>query len=211
LIYVFPTTAETIRVKAGGNVFDTSAGLGARTITVEGLDDNWNEVSEVLTLAGASASSATTALFYRVNKVSVETSGIYGGSNTGVIVIENTTALEELAYVSAGEGNTSQSIFTVPAGKTLYLKKLNPQVSQNNSANISLYHVDNADDFSAPYTSVRHLEWQVLDFTGVENIKFDTYLKFDEKNDIYFEAQKETGSGTAGVTIEFEYVLVDNV
>lgn len=209
-LYTFPITAETLRVKAGGNVNDTSAGTGARTLTVYGLDDNWNEISETLTLAGASASAATTALFYRVNKVSIDTSGTYGGANTGVIVIENTTALQELAYVAAGEGNTSQCIYSVPAGKTLYMKKLNPQVSQNNSADISLYHIDNVDDFSAPYTSVRHLEWQVLDFTGTENVKFDTYPVFLEKNDIFFEGKKITGSGTAGVTIEFEFILVDN-
>ena len=210
LLYVFPTTAETLRVKAGGDANDTSAGTGARTLTVFGLDENWNEVSETLTLAGASASAATTATFYRVNKVSIDTCGTYGGANTGVIVIENTSALQELAYIAVEEGNTSQSIYTVPAGKTAYIKKLNPQVSQNNSANISLYHIDNADDFVAPFTSVRHLEWQVLDFTGVENIKFDTYPVFLEKNDIFFEGNKETGSGTAGVTVEFELILVDN-
>jgi hypothetical protein len=38
--YTLLTSAETVRVKAGGNAADDSAGAGARTITVYGLDEN---------------------------------------------------------------------------------------------------------------------------------------------------------------------------
>ena len=69
-VYTFATTAETLRVKAGGNAADTSAGLGAQTILVEGLSATYEEISETVTLAGASASAATTATFTAINKVS---------------------------------------------------------------------------------------------------------------------------------------------
>lgn len=48
--YPFPTTAEPLRVQAGGNANDTLTGTGARTIEVTFLDENWNEVTETIEL-----------------------------------------------------------------------------------------------------------------------------------------------------------------
>jgi hypothetical protein len=79
-VYAFATTAENLRVKAGGNVNDTAAGTGARTIRVTGISDTYTEVTEDITLAGASASASTTALFRAVNRVEVITTGTYGGA-----------------------------------------------------------------------------------------------------------------------------------
>lgn len=211
-LYTFPQAAETVRVKAGGDAADTLAGAGARTITVRGLDENWLEVDEDIDLAGASASAATTTTFIRINKVFTKTVGAYGGANTGNIIIENTSSLNELAYVEAEIGNTYQTIFTVPANKTLYITSIKVSVSSDNSASVRMYHIDKADDISAPFTSAKHLEWEVRDFVGSEVFSFEeTFLEFEEKNDIYFEAQRITGAGTAAVDVEYEYTLLDNL
>jgi len=210
LNYVFPTTAETVRVKAGGNAADTAAGLGARTIIVEGLDENWEEASETITLAGASQSAATTTTFYRINNVYTDTVGTYAGVNTGDIIIENTTAGEELAYIGAGIGNALQCVYTVPAGMTLYITGIKLSVGQGNSADVRLFHIENVDDFSAPFTSVKHFEWGVEDYSGADTFPFVTNLKFDEKNDVIADAKRITGGGSARVSLDFEFILETN-
>jgi hypothetical protein len=210
LNYPFPQTAETLRVKAGGNVNDTSAGIGARTILISGLDENWDEVIEVVTLNGASASAATTATFFRVNHVEIVTVGTYGGGNTGNIVIENTASVQALAYIPTGLGNTQQAVYTVPADKTAYITKIKVSVGQGNSADIRLFHIDTADVLAAPF-GPKHFEWGVEDYSGADIFTLATYLKVEEKNDIFADSQRITGSGQARVSFDFEYILVSNV
>jgi hypothetical protein len=207
--YTFPQAAETLRVKAGGDVNDTSAGTGAQTVRVDFLDSNWDEVSEVLTLAGASASAATSATAFRVLRVEVVDVGTYGGSNTGDIVIENTTTNTELAYVGAGLGIAQQSIYTVPAGKTAYITKLEVSVGQGNSADVRLFKIEKVDDVTTPF-GAKVFQWGVEDFSGATEFVLQTFLKFDEKTDLIMDAQRITGSGTARVSSSFEFILIDN-
>lgn len=210
LVYVFAKTAETLRIKAGGNAADTAAGLGARTIRIHGLSNTYTPITEDVTTNGTSASVATTALFRAVNKVEVISTGTYGSNNTGNIVIVNTTTLLELAYIAAGIGSTQQSVYTVPLGFTAYVTKIRVSVGLSDSADVRMFHIDNIDDITAPFTSVKKYEWGIEDYSGSRDFDLDTYLKFDEKNHIFFEAQRITGSGSAQVSVDFEMYLVAN-
>ena len=67
-LYNWLQSAATVRIAAGGNAADDSAGAGAREIQVEGLDSNWDEATELITTNGASASTATSTSFIRVNR-----------------------------------------------------------------------------------------------------------------------------------------------
>lgn len=209
LNYTFPQAAETVRVKAGGNANDTSAGTGARTILISGLDENWDEVVESVTLNGTSASAATTATFFRINSAETLTVGSYGGDNAGNIVIENTSSLDELAYIPSGLGNTQQAIYTVPADKTAFITKIKISVGQGNSADIRLFRIDNVDILAAPF-GPKHFEWGVEDYSGADVFELSTYLQVNEKNDIFADSQRITGGGNARVSLDFEYILVNN-
>ena len=200
-------TATTVRVQAGGNAADNVAGAGARTITVSGLDENWEEAEEDITLAGASASASTTTTFIRINRVKLKTCGTYGGSNTGVIRIEDTaTTVGVLAHIPAGLGVTFQSIVSVPAGKTAYITEIKTSVGQSNSADVRLWKVE---DGSLPFPC-RTYETIVEDFSGFQPDKLETFLKVNEKETIGFDALRITGSGSARISVRFDYILVDN-
>jgi hypothetical protein len=207
--YTFPTTSETFRIKAGGNANDDAAGTGARTVELTFLDSNWNEVTETLTTAGALASAATSVAGYRVLRARVISSGTYGGSNIGKILIENTAALQEVAELPIERGTTEQVIYTVPAGHTAYITDIFVSVGQADSATVEIWHRNDSDVFSAPFGG-QHKEWGVSDFSGANKFKMDTFLKFDEKSDIYALAKRITGSGSAIVSVDFEFILYQN-
>ena len=57
----FLTSAETILVQSSGNDNGASS-TGARTVTIEGLDNDWNEISETIT-TNASVDPETTQSF----------------------------------------------------------------------------------------------------------------------------------------------------
>lgn len=202
-------TAYTIRIAAGGDAADTAAGLGARSVEVLFLDENFDEVTEILTTAGALVSAATTALAIRVISAKVLTTGTYHGTNVGPIVIEQTTGGGVMGAIAAGDGTTEQAIYTVPNGFTLYMTDIFVSCGQANSADIHLHAVKNADVVAAPF-SPSTVEWSVEDFSGADMFHQSTYLKYDAKTDLYFIALKKTGGGTAQVSVDFGFFLVRN-
>ena len=93
------SAATTVRVKLG-NANDTADGTGAREITVKGIDSNFNEITEAIATAGTSASSNTSASFWRIHRAWVSACGTYGAANTAAVVIENGAGGTDLIQIA---------------------------------------------------------------------------------------------------------------
>lgn len=203
--YTFPTGPETVRVAAGGDANDTAAGSGARTIYVQGLDENWIEQTEEITLAGASASAATTTTFNRVYRAWVNTCGTYSGTNADDIVIENTTSTQTLAQISAGQGQTLMAIYTIPCGYTGYLVSYAVQPHRARDVSVRLVKRENANNTSSDIQAIRvvhRIAW--CDEPSVH--RYTTKLpSFPEKTDIWIEGLMNSGNGE--VSAQFDLVL----
>ncbi len=202
------SAATTVRIKAGGNAADTAVGAGAREITVQGIDSSFNETSETIATAGASASSATTASFWRVHRAWVSSVGTYGAGNTGDIIVENSVGGTDLIKIATEEGQTQFAAWTVPIGKTAYLLSAHITVDLLKSANIRMLTRDDIDDTTAPMKSKR----LKLFFDGVVG-----FMKYDpngpntsiaQKSDIWFEAFG--GGALTEMSVDFELLVVDN-
>lgn len=131
-LYPWLTTAVTMTISSA-DANDTSAGTGARTVTVYGLDANYLEISETLTMNGQTA--VTTANSYlRVNKILVRTAGSLG-YNAGNIYLGTgtvTTGVPAVIHLQIsysanylGECSSLACIYTIPAGKTGFIDDFN--------------------------------------------------------------------------------------
>lgn len=113
------TAAEVVEVFSS-SVADTSAGTGARTIRVYGLDANLVEISEDVILNGVTAVD-TVKSYLRLNRVLVLTAGS-GGENAGTITVrQSVTTANIFAVMQIGKNQTSIAAYTVPADKTAFL------------------------------------------------------------------------------------------
>jgi len=113
----FPTSgsAETVDVFSS-SANDTSAGTGARTIRMFGLDADYNEQFEDITLNGTTAVTSTKT-WWRLNHASVTSVGS-GATNAGEITIRHTTTTANVfAVMPAQKGQTSILAYTIPNGK----------------------------------------------------------------------------------------------
>jgi len=119
--FTYLTAASTVRIAAGGNAADTAAGTGAQEVHIIGLDADYNINTDTLVTAGASASSATTQTYLRVLRAWVGNVGS-GEKNAGNITIEAVTGGTTQCFISQGQGQSQQLFFTVPAGKTAYIR-----------------------------------------------------------------------------------------
>ena len=120
-IYTYPTTAVVMTITSSAGATDNGC-----EIAVSGLDENYNEVTEVLTLSGAGTATTTTT-FIRVFR------GYVAGSQdtTGNITIGN--GANVYSYVNA-DNQTLQAFYTIPAGYTAQLLQTDHTISteQNN-------------------------------------------------------------------------------
>jgi hypothetical protein len=120
-LYPFQAASSILEIlSASAN--DTAAGTGARTVTIQGLDNSFNPITEVVTMNGTTP-VATVNSFRRVNFVNVTTAGT-GGVNAGDLTLRLTGAGATQAIVRALYGFAKQAIYTVPAGFTLLVTDL---------------------------------------------------------------------------------------
>ena len=111
-LYTYISTTGTATVTSSNTGADNNG-----TVLIEGLDANYNIVSETATIGG----SATTQTFLRVNRATLITANT-GTSNTGniSITVDSTTA----GYIPANYGQTLQAVYTIPANHKGYLLQI---------------------------------------------------------------------------------------
>lgn len=115
--------AATLTVSSS-STDDTSAGTGARTVILYGLDDDHNEISETVTLNGQTEVETTNS-YTHINSMTVATVGS-GGKNAGVVYVGSGTVTAGVPAVifnliSTGYNNSTTAAYTIPAGYTGYI------------------------------------------------------------------------------------------
>jgi len=118
-----PTSASVLKISSS-SANDTSAGTGARSVFIEGLDGDYNVVSETVILSGQTAVNTTNSYLY-VNSFYVATVGS-GGENAGNINAGTgtvTAGVPAVLYdiIATGYNNRTTGHYCVPAGYTGYL------------------------------------------------------------------------------------------
>lgn len=120
-IYTYPSAATTMNVVSSVGATDDG-----KEITIEGLDANYDVITETVTLGGDSAGgTATTQSFLRVYRAFVAN----GTSVTGTISIQQ----DGVAYakITPEHQQTLMAVYTIPRGKVGYLVSGNLSVEKN--------------------------------------------------------------------------------
>jgi hypothetical protein len=112
---VWPAAAGVVSLVSSSADDDASPATGAWSVIVEGLDANYDEVSETIALDGVTPSVGAVS-FLRVNRAYVAAAGS-GAVNAGNIT--GSIGGNAQLYIEALEGQTHQTHYTVPANHTL--------------------------------------------------------------------------------------------
>lgn len=114
----YPTNALAVEILSS-DTNDVDQGAGAWTVLVQGHDADLYLQQEVVTMNGTTV-VALTNTYRRIYRAIVLTGGTEP-NNAGDITIRETGAGEVAGVVLAGEGQTTQTPFTIPKGKTGYI------------------------------------------------------------------------------------------
>lgn len=116
----FPvSTSEPVEVLSS-SANDAAAGTGLRTVTIQGLNQDWVQTSETLTLNGLTPVQSVNT-YRRVHTMRGVTAGS-GGSNAGTITVRHaTTEADVFLVMQIGYNQTNCAAYTIPAGYKGYL------------------------------------------------------------------------------------------
>jgi hypothetical protein len=196
--YTFPAAATTMNlvstVNTGGDKTGTS-------ILIQGLDSTYAAISETLTLNGTTVVE-TTKSYLRINSISV--SAITGGANpTGVITLKDLTNTTTYAQIAAGFGRSQMSIYTVPAGNTFYLSRIDAWTAANGSS------ADYVTYSNTTYSSTGAAQYtQQAPFTGNYHSQRVMPRAFAAKTDIVLRFK--TSANTYACSVAAEGYLIKN-
>ena len=182
--YTYPPSALLMDVASG------DAGDNGSSVKIVGLDANYNEIEEVVTLP-----QTTTQAFFRINDVIF----LGTGANAGLITVANGGT--NYAAIRIGDGRNQASIYTVPAGKCFFLYRLDAFSADSTAAKPGIFKNLSINSTGQEFNVAR------TTFFNNMNIQRRMPFKYDEKTDI--QLQLSTPSGTHEMNVFAEGVLCD--
>lgn len=124
----FPTAGVLIDIVSTADSDNGATATGALTVIVQGLDENWDFVEELVTMNGTTPVTTMTTTFVRLFRAFVQIAGA-NETNDGAITAyarstgSGVTAGDVGIYITVDSGQTQQCIYTIPAGKSAYFIK----------------------------------------------------------------------------------------
>ena len=189
--YTYPASAVAM------SIVSTSASDTAVKIIIYGLDINYNQINETVTLTGTTP-VVTNTLFFRVNQLDVLPDSV---NPVGVITAKNGGVTYGQIAVDTGQSN--MSVYTVPAGYTFYGNHVGAWSSTSVTSGVYA-------TFRAQILSPSGTKYIVSQAPFLNTFEFAANfpLTFAEKSDVQLQF-KSSGAGLAIGTI-LEGVLIKN-
>lgn len=186
--YAYPGSAVTMDLVS-------SSASDTMQVMVTGLDADYASIFDVVTLNGT-GSVTTAKSFYRINSAVILT-----GSNVGDITISNGGTT--YGFIEATLGITQACVYTVPAGFSLYLFRIDANSGTTNGS--KYLTIRNVVTNSAGRTlRVAEATFQTSQVSYDRQVPF----RIAEKTDFQFEAK--SSASTNEVSIFVEGILVEN-
>ncbi|KKN56538.1 hypothetical protein LCGC14_0571160 [marine sediment metagenome] len=198
---IFLQAAEFISIVSSDTTNDILTGTNAISVLIEGLDENFTAIEEVVNLSATATN--TTNQYIRVNSMEVNQVGNYSATNAGTIT--GTAAVNGSVQIEipAGEGISKTTHFTVPSGQNLIITTFRVTMDTGKTIDITAKFRENADDITRPMSpikTIRDLKGLDSPATGVSLGNF----KFNEKTDIWVTGV--TSTGTSQIEVNFDFL-----
>lgn len=179
--YTYPVAATKMRLT--GTDTDTAK------VLISGLDANYAMISETVTLNGTNPVNTVNS-YFRINGMQVTS-----GNPAAEVTLKDLTNTTTYARINTGVGRTQAAIYTVPAGYTFYLERINIYTSLNGNK----------------YATYRN---KTVSSNGVitltQQAPFPVFYEsqrvmprpFPEKTDIQLQCKIDTGNGEIAIAQE---------
>ena len=203
----FLATAQQLTVSSA-SALDTNWGTGAWNILIFWLDDDLKEQSEIVVLDWTNP-VLTQKTYKRLNRgIIIEWWSLakdpITGANQGLITVAWNVGGEEMIIIQPNKGQTLMCIYTVPAGKTLYVTWVWASLWSGKEARIS-FKFRNCETEDCVFST----KYDIQLFENSVTQTLETPLQVPEKTDILVIWTASVGS--VEISASFGWRLVDNI
>ena len=185
------TAGETMTIVSASTADDVGS-TGATQTIVWGVDENWDEQIEVVSMDGTTP-VVTTSQWIGINRISVYTAGS-GKKNAGKITATATSSGYTLATMPAGEGTTQQMLFYVPVSHQYLASWLYWNVGKVGGASpqVTIKGLVYSDIAGAEYEIYR----DTIDSADNQHMEVSPPVPFvvGEKSILWFTAETDTSN-----------------
>ena len=188
----------TVSVVAPNNENNARTTHNGDTVEIQGLDGDYNPQTETVTISGSSAT--TTNNFKRVFRARFTNGGSFDPNSERILIQSGGTTV---AKILEDLGQTLMSIYTIPAGKTGYLMRLDITAQGTATGSFKLF----ARPGGVGSFQLKHAA-EVNGVGGPYQLEYPIPQSFPEKTDI--DARMHTLSNNGRYTCTFDILLVDN-
>lgn len=210
-VYSTPTSATALEI-VSDDADDTAVGAGLRKVRIIGLDSNWTEISQDVTLNGTTPVTIPTSLIRQYRTIALE-SGSYANQTTpsqqGTITIQasgggTVWSTLGLAATGFGMGQSLIGCYTVPKGYEAFVYTGEISIENTKAASLYFFQRTNSNKVSEPYSTLRIVETHEYG-TGYSPNASGFLGRYDEYTDIGYMGK--TASGTTDVSLDFKIYL----
>lgn len=188
--YTYPVAATTMLL------YSSSASDTNVNITINGLDANFNPISEALTLTNGTTGVTTTKSYFRIQSM-ISNDNTYADP-IGNITLANAGKTIVYARIIAGINRTQMGIYTVPAGYSYYISRIACFINEAGGGNnYGTFQVYNRNNITGQVFTVLQAP-----FYGVYNVQRTYPFVYTEKTDVQWQVSVGTGLSPAGLQIE---------
>ena len=192
--------ALNIKVTNTNNENSLNTSLDGDTVEIQGLDENYELQTETVTISGSSATTVNP--YKRIYRARYQNGGSFDVNSTARILIQ-TSANVTVAKILENQGQTLMSIYTIPAGFTGYLMRLDVTAQETATGEFKLMVREGGTGSFA----IRHVA-EVTGRGGAYQLEYPIPQSFPEKSDI--DARIHTFANNGRYTCTFDILLVDN-
>lgn len=177
-VQTYLSAAEKLKaVSTSGD--DDVGGIGALTLHISGMDSNYDDINETITLTGAVAVETTNS-YLRVFNMYVDTAGTHE-TNVGTITLTNNAGTATYLRIAPDQGQSQAAIYTVPNGYTLYIASVYMSEDSTKGSEIGL--------FIRPFGGAWRLIRPFNIFNTLAYVPFPVPLKISAKTDVEMRAK----------------------
>ena len=188
----------TVSVVEPNNEGSTSTAHDGDSVEIQGLDGDYNLQTETVTISGSSAT--TTNNFKRVFRARFTNGGSFDPNTKRILIKSGVTTV---AKILEDVGQTLMSVYTIPAGFTGYLMRLDVTAQGTATGSFKLFaRPGGVGSFQIKHTA------EVNGVGGAYQLEYPIPQSFTEKTDI--DARMHTFSNNGRYTCTFDILLVDN-
>jgi len=192
-----PTDPASTSIVSSSTDDDFSGGIGGQVISLQGIDKDFNRVSELALLQG----TTTVTLLHKYIKINFAAIVQTGTAkiNQGNITIYNESDISQvMTFLNIKMGLAQSSSFLVPKGHTLYLKQLTVGTEKNADLLVKI---------GLSFANGSRIFFELLVYENFADFNFH-YFKVSEKETTFLIASQQ--SGTASLSTAMFAVLETN-